>query len=147
VSGGRVKVEEQYFDVLQNIEAAIVTAYEDNPRLLDLDVMDALDVLIRSYALDERGGNPRMSAISDPSRQVLHLAKRVCEWRLGRQSLHPDDSVDGQLASGTLSVGELVLCLKRIRKSVRLWNERGGRQGYLDYVRQFLEDAHRQAGA
>ena len=141
-----MKVEAQYFDVLQNIEAAIVTAYEDNPRLLDLDVMEALEVLIRSYALEERGVSPRLSAVSDPSQRVLDVARRVCEWRLGRQSLHEVDPADGRWATGDLSVGELVLCLKRIRKSVRLWTERGGRQGYLDYVRQFLEDAHRQAG-
>jgi hypothetical protein len=141
-----VKVEEQYFDVLQNIEAAIVTAYDDNPSLLDLDVMDALDMLVRSYTLEERGVSSRRPAASGPTQRVLDVVRRVCEWRLGRQSLDADPG-EGRLTSGHLSIGELVLCLKRLRKSVRLWTERGGRQGYLDYVRHFLEDAHRQAGA
>jgi hypothetical protein len=142
-----VKIEEQYFDVLQNIETAIVAAYDDNPRLLDLDVMDALDVLIRSYTLEERGGSPRRPAGSGPSQRVLDVARPICEWRLGRQSLNPADPGDGRLTTGRLSVAELVVCLKRIRNSVRLWTARGGRQGYLDYVRHFLEDARRQAGA
>ena len=142
-----MKVEAQYFDVLQNIEAAILTAYENNPRLLDVDVLEALDALIRSYALEERGISPRMSALSGPSQRVLDVTRRVCQWRLGRQPLHATDPTAAPLTTGELSVGELVLCLKRIRKSVRLWNQQGGRQGYLDYVRQFLEDAHRQAGA
>jgi hypothetical protein len=142
-----VKVEEQYFDVLQNIETAIVTAYEDEPRLLDLDVTDALDVLIRNYALEEQGVSARTSRLSGPAQRVHDVAKRMCEWRLGRQPLNTADPADGRPATGELSVAGLVLCLKRIRKSVRLWTERGGRQGYLDYIRQFLDDARRQAGA
>ncbi len=142
-----MKVEEQYFDVLQNIETAIVTACEHDPKLLDLDVLDALNALIRSYTLEERGDSPRLPAVSDPSRRVLDVTKRICEWRLGRQSLNTADPDEDQLATSHLSVSELVLCLKRVRNSVRLWTERGGRQGYLDYIRHFLEDARQRAGA
>ena len=142
-----MNVEEQYFDVLQNIETAIVTAYEEDPRLLDLDVMDALDVLIRNYALQEQGVGTRPSRLSGPAQRVHDAARRICEWRLGREALNPADPSDDRAATGELSLAALVSCLKRIRKSVRLWNEQGGRQGYLDYVCQFIEDARRQAGA
>ena len=142
-----MKVEEQYFDVLQNIETAIVSVYEIDARLLDLDVLDALDVLIRNYALEEQGVGVRTSRLSGPAQRVHDLVRRICEWRLGRQPLDTANPPADRWASGELSLAELVLCLKRIRKSVRLWNEQSGRQGYLDYVRQFLEDARRQAGA
>ncbi len=139
-----MKVEEQYFDVLQNIETAVVSAYEIDARLLDLDVLDALDVLIRNYALEEQGVGARTSRLSGPAQRVHDLVRRICEWRLGRQPL---DTVNPPAdESAELSLSGLVLCLKRLRKSVRLWNEQGGRQGYLDYVRQFLDDARRQAG-
>ena len=142
-----MKVEEQYFDVLQNIETAIVSVYEIDARLLDVDVLDALDVLIRNYALEEQGVGTRTSRPSGPAQRVHDVARQICEWRLGRQLLNTANPLADRWASGELSFAELVLCLKRIRKSVRLWNEHGGRQGYLDYVRQFLEDARRQAGA
>lgn len=141
-----MKIEEQYFDVLQNIETAIVTAYEQNPRLLDVDVSDVLDALIRSYTLEQREGSPRPPAVSGPSQHMLDLTGRICEWRLGRQSLNPPDRGERRFTTSHISVGELLLCLKRIRNSVRLWTQRGGRQGYLDYVRHFLGDARRQAG-
>ena len=141
-----MKVEAQYFDVLQNIETAIVSVYEIDARLLDVDVLDALDVLIRNYALEEQGAGTRTSRLSGPAQRVHDVARRICEWRLGRQRLNTANPPAGRRGSGELSLAELVLCLKRIRKSVRLWNEQGGRQGYLDYVRQFLADAHRQAG-
>lgn len=145
--GGIVKVEEQYFDVLQNIETAIVSVYEIDGRLLDLDVLDALDVLIGNYTLEEQGVGTRTSRLSGRAQRVHDMARRICEWRLGRQPLNTANLPTGRGTRGELSLAELVLCLKRIRKSVRLWNGQGGRQGYLDYVRQFLEDARRQAGA
>ena len=142
-----MKVEEQYFDVLQNIETAIVTAYEDDPRLLDVDVIDALDALIRGYDLEERGRDYREPRLSGPAQRVYGVSRSMCEWRLGRRLLNPGDPAGDRPPAGELAIAELVLCLKRIRKSVRLWNEQGGRQGYLDYVRQFLGDAARRLGA
>lgn len=141
------KIEEQYFDVLQNIETAIVTAYQDNPNLLDLDVMDALDALIRHYSREEQGAGSPASRLSDPAQRVHDLSKGMCEWRLGRQPLNAGHPAADRPPTGETSIAEIVLCLKRIRKSVRLWNWQGGRQGYLDYVRQFLGDAARRLGA
>ncbi len=45
-------VTETHLDTLQNIEFAIVRAYEGEQTLLDLDVLDALDTLIRRYAAE-----------------------------------------------------------------------------------------------
>jgi len=143
-----VNVEEQYFDVLQNIEAAIVKAYEDDPKLLDLDVMDALDALIRDYSREaQSAASPAASRLSGPAQRVHDLCRRICEWRLGRQPLHAGDPAGARQPAGQTTIAEIVLCLQRIRKSVRLWNAQGGRQGYLDYVRQFLSDAARGLGA
>ncbi|MDR3700627.1 MAG: hypothetical protein P4L56_13370 [Candidatus Sulfopaludibacter sp.] len=35
-------------------------------------------------------------------------------------------------------IDELVGCLRQIQKSVRRWPERGGRQGYLTFVSQYV---------
>lgn len=37
-----------------------------------------------------------------------------------------------------LTVEEITACLKWIRKSIRLWTKEGGRQGYLNYISQFI---------
>ncbi len=138
-----MRVEEQYFDVLQNIEGAIVEVYKDQPRLLDIDVIDSFDVLIRRYSREKEGRGAPAVKLSDPAQRVFDLAGRVCEWRLGRQPMNPGEPTRDDVAFDLLSVSELVLCLQRIRSSVRLWNKQGGRQGYLNYVRQFLDDAVR----
>ncbi len=65
-----MRVEEEYFDVLQNIKAAVVTVYDRESNLLDLDALDALEALIRSYTLEERGiARARVQA----SRNILNV--------------------------------------------------------------------------
>jgi hypothetical protein len=40
-----MRIEEEYSDVLQNIESAIVTVYESSPELVDRDVLSAFESL------------------------------------------------------------------------------------------------------
>jgi hypothetical protein len=36
------------------------------------------------------------------------------------------------------TVDEIITCLKRIQKSIRRWNKEGGRQGYLNFISEFV---------
>ena len=122
-------VIEKFSDVLQKIESAIVGVYEDDPRLLDLDVIDALDSLIRRYAAEEQKRVPSKTRLSEPAGRVYAAAEQAC----------------GAVLSGDArrTIGDVIACLKRIRKSVRLWYEEGGRQGYLNYVTEFFRQMPR----
>lgn len=55
-----MKVEEEYLDVLQNIEVMIIREYRSNPSLLDVDAADAVNALIRRY--DAAGAGRRSAA-------------------------------------------------------------------------------------
>ena len=132
-----MRIEDEYADVLQNIEAAIVAVHGEEPDLLDLEVLDTLQALIRGYNAEERRkavGAPRLSG---RAKKLYDAVRRMCEWRLGRGPLNPGEPAQSE-ASGALTASEIVLCLKRIRRSVQFWNRDGGRQGYLNYVRPFL---------
>jgi len=135
-----MKVDEQYLDILQNIEAVIVLIYKDQSTLLDLDVEEALDGLIRLYTWEnETRGTPTLR-LSDRARQVYDQSRQICEWRLGRQSLDQDRFLREKLNPVAITLPEILLCLKHIRHSVRFWNKENGRQGYLNYVRQFFNN-------
>jgi hypothetical protein len=143
-----MQVEEKYTDVLQNIEASIVSVYEAQPALLDLEVRDALDALIRRYKWEQEARGTPKARLFGRSPRVFDQVARICEWRLGRGTLNPGESDGSEAAlpaSDSLSVAEVLLCLQRIRSSVQLWNKEGGRQGYLRYVSQFLSEAERLA--
>lgn len=57
-------IEDEYLDVLQNIEAAIMGVYRRTPALLDYDVLEAIEALTRHYVLEERHHTFTRSAIS-----------------------------------------------------------------------------------
>ena len=147
-SQGRVKmrVEEEYADVLQNIESAIVAVFDKDPNVVDRDVLAAVDALMRSYMRDRTGRGKPTAGPPGRARAVYQQCRRICEWRLGRQPLNEDEPGQDSARLGELSVSEIILCLKRLRKSVRLWHSEGGRQGYLRYVRRFFDDAASQSG-
>lgn len=124
-----MKVEEQYFDVLQNLEWTIVNEYRQDRSLLDMDARDAVAALARIYEAEaESRGAPRPH-LTSRSERIFQAVKATCEWRLGRADA-PIETV--------LKPEELVLCLKKIRSSVEFWNKRNGRQGYLEFVSQHL---------
>ncbi len=62
----------------------------------------------------------------------------MCEWRLGREAIDTEEKHLQMKVTKSLSVEEMIVCLKRIRKSVETWNKQGGRKGYLEYIDQFL---------
>lgn len=137
-------VEEEYADVLQNIESAIVIVYNQDSGLVDRDVLAAIGTLLRAYTRESRSRVVDVVGPSGRARKVFEQCRCICEWRLGRAPLNPSEHSSGDPPPGELSVSEMILCLKRIRKSVRLWHSQAGRQGYLNYVREFLGDAASQ---
>jgi hypothetical protein len=129
-----LKFAEEYADILQNIEFAIVVFHDDYPELLDYDVEGALDVLIAGYTADLRGKKYSTPPLSDLRKKLMHDLLLVCEWRLGRASMLGE----ADPAPRIVSAEEIIACLNRIRKSVRKWTKEGGRQGYLRFIRQYV---------
>lgn len=128
--------EEEYEDVLQNIELAIVSVYRRRPDLIDYNVEEALDALIYRYKAEIRDHTPRPHRLTGRPQQVYEAVKEMCEWRLGREQMELESGESVQMASN--SAEEILACLKRVKKSVQRWRKRGGRQGYLDFVQQYI---------
>jgi hypothetical protein len=133
-----VRVEEEYADTLQSIETAIVTVYENNPDLVDRDVIAAIETLQRAYDKEKRKRPGLTPAPSGWSGVVHERCRDICEWRLGRQSLDGGEDVAEDPLPENLTISELLRVLKRLHKSIRLWHKEGGRQGYLKYVHGFI---------
>ena len=128
------KFGERNLDVLQNIEFGIIQVYRADRSLLDLDVKDAVDALVRHYYAEEEQRKPPAMRLGVRSQRVFESVQAVCEWRLGRA---PFPGEAGLPESG-VPIAELVECLREIQKSVPRWSQRGGRQGYLNFVSPYL---------
>jgi hypothetical protein len=124
--------------VLEQLEAAILSVYDLNEDLLDLEIIDALDAVVRRYVAEEGNRTPPRRRLSGRADAVCEVVERVCQWMLGRGPLFVSAPQLEVPPVRVLSVADILLCLKQIRKSVHLWNREGGRQGYLTYVSGFM---------
>ena len=135
----RQPIEEEYLDVFQSIEMNIIAISRKTPEMTNWDVEGPLDALIRQYQAEWRGKEVRAVHLStELKRDVYDAVQSMCEWRLGRTSLSTKDGSAFPLPVEPLSLEEIAAILKRIRKSVRYWHKQAGRQGYLEYIDQFL---------
>jgi hypothetical protein len=128
--------EEEYQDVLQNIEFAIVSVYREEPALLDYDVEKVLNSLGRSYRFGE--APPPPEDFNERQKAVYVRVKAMCDLRLGKEGLSDAEGEDVNVPMATVTPDEIVACLKRIQKSVQKWTKQAGRQGYLEFVDGFI---------
>lgn len=129
--------EDEYLDVLQNIEMAIVSVYREHHDLLDYDVDKALNLLWNEYRNEKQGKTTPVPKLGENAQLVYDRVKEMCEWRLGRRK----EKIGGWFKAQPqpISIEEVVDCLKRIRKSVDLWSKQGGRQGYLYFIDNHID--------
>src|SRR3989442_243459 len=82
--------EEQYLDVLPNIEIALVSVYREQPKMNDWAALYAVETLIRTYTAEWQG-RPLPALNFQPLEQEAYdRVKAMCDWRLGRESLKDD---------------------------------------------------------
>ena len=129
-------LEEDYLDVLQNIESAITMVYQTHADLTDYEVDKALTALIQTYR-NEPIGKAAVPPSGILPALVYEGMASMCEWRLRRSSPFNEQGKSPAMPD-PISTEEILLCLKRLRKSLGTWTKPGGRQGYLNYSSQFL---------
>ena len=133
-----MRPEEEFLDVLQNIEWAIVEEFHKDRSILDIDVRDAVTAIVRLYEAELESRGAPNAPLSDRAKRILDPVRAMCEWRLGRASESLQARFTTEAPEVPVSVEDLILCLKRIRKSIDRWNKEGGRQGYLSFVEQYV---------
>ena len=135
----RLPFEERYQDVLQNIEFGVTQVYRNHPEMTDCEALAAIEALLRTYRAEAKGRQVAPPSLDPLAGEVYDFVESMCEWRLGREM--PFSKKRGELMDlpvGSITLDEIMACLKRVRKSINRWNRRGGRQGYLTFVSQFV---------
>ncbi len=134
-----MRVEDKYTDVLQNIEFAIVVTHRQYPEMSDYDVMRMLEALKDIYVAEKIGRAPRSFSLSRVEQTLMGKVHHMCEWRLGRARAPGASDEEKNPMPEPKTVDEILLCLKRIQKSVKRWSKHGGRQAYLNFVVQYVQ--------
>jgi hypothetical protein len=119
-------------DVLQNIESAVVQVWRQHPAMTNYAVMAAYDAAIQYYRALANQQAPKPVQLTSLDAQLFEAVREMCEWRSGRKPM-PEL---GEIAP--IPLEDLIACLRRLRKSVDFWTKRSGRQGYMQYIEQFV---------
>jgi hypothetical protein len=123
---------DDYQDVLQNIEAAVVQVWLENPTMTNYVVMAACDAAINYYRALASQQTPKPVNLSGLDAKVFEGIKKMCEWRSGWSP----GSKQGELTP--IPLEDLLACLRKLRKSVDYWTKHGGRQGYMQYIEHYV---------
>lgn len=132
----RREFADEHLDLLQNIESGVVRVYDERPDLIDYDVEEAYDALIRRYKALDRDRTPPEPSMTEKPQAVYDAVKPICDWRRGKSreiAWLPDTP-----AGTERSPAKLVSCLRELKKSLEGWRKRGGRQGYLNFIEQYV---------
>ena len=108
-------IHEDYLDVLQNIEFAILSVFREHSTLSDYAVMSALDAAIGRYNAERRGHQPKPVSLRDHELLIYERVKDMCEWRLGRGEMGGDGRAP--TSPDPITTEEILACLRKIRKS------------------------------
>lgn len=129
-------LEKKYLDVLQNIEFAIVSVYQEQSDLHDYEVMRAIEASIEFFRAEARGHTPKEVSLPAMETVLFQRLRAMCQWRMGQGKL----GNESQLAPDERKTAdEIVACLRKVRKSVDRWNKQGGTQGYLRFVSEYVQ--------
>jgi hypothetical protein len=79
-----MRVEDEYFDVLQNLEWAIMNEFRQDRSILDQDARDAAHALVRLYEAELESRFASGARLSDRAQRIFDAVRPICEWRLGR---------------------------------------------------------------
>ena len=130
--------EEEYMAPLQNMEVALALTYRAHEAMTDWETLNAVNGLLRTYTAEQRRRKPPTLKLSPLAQQSYDELKRTCDGLLGLAPLALESGRLVELSDTPLTVAEVINCLKRIRKSVEMWQKEGGQRGYFNFVRQFL---------
>jgi hypothetical protein len=127
-------IHETYEDVLQNLEMSVVSVFRRNPTMTDYVALRAYEAAYEHYRAEQRGHPAKPHGLTGLDATTFAAVEAICEFRLGRA---PGPDPKGPPVK-PITAEEIVTCLRRLARSVKLNTARAGRQGYLNFVAHFL---------
>lgn len=131
-----MKFAEENLYVLQNLEFAIVTVWRAHPEMTDYSAQRAYEAARQFYRAEQRGKPATPPALTGLDAAAFESLKAMCEFRLGRAA-GPAADLDEPIPP--IPLEKLIACLQELAKSVERHTHSGGRQGYLQFVAQFVQ--------
>ena len=122
-----------YEDVLKGIETEVVRLWRKNPEMTNYTAMRAYEAATAHYNALARQQTPKPANLTGLDAKLFEAIRDFCDWRLGivKYADRPEPK--------PMPAEDMVACFRRLRKSVDMWTQEAGRQGYMQYIKKFLK--------
>lgn len=122
-------IEQEFETVLKDVEASVVATWRKHPEITDHAVLRVYEAAYALYRAEQRGQPEKPHGLTGLDVVLFDGLFPICEGWLGR----------GRKAfSGPISADDMVACLRRLTRSVKLHTQRAGRHGYLNFIGHFV---------
>lgn len=135
-----MRIEEEFENVMLNIEIQVVSVANDVPTLSDWDVDKVYNALLSRYKALSRGREVKEVSFGSPEKDLYLLIKGACDFFTGDSEKWGEGHFIIEVDAEKVSYQNMVAIFKRLRKSVKTWTKRGGSKGYIYYISQFLPE-------
>ncbi len=134
------KFEDQYMDVLQNIEFALAETYRKYEEMTDYDAEKVITTLMKTYQSgDHEREDPPPLLRTEWQKRAYTFVKDMCDMRLSGDMSFEKDGRPVAFEMKPLEIDEIIACLKRVRKSIKMWNKKLGQRGYFHFMGDFVK--------
>lgn len=123
-------IEQEFETVLKDLETSVVATWRKHPELTDHAVLRVYEAAYARYRAEQRGQAAKPHGLTGLDVAIFDGVQATCESWLGRS---------GKTLGGPISADDMVACLRRLTRSVKLHTQRTGRQGYLNFVGHFVK--------
>jgi hypothetical protein len=130
--------EDQYNNTLLSLELTLVRPYRQREDVTDWDTLTAVKGAIRTYTAQQRRRSAPNLKLNPIPKAIYDELIETCEGWLGHKPFTDPLGETITLTDNALTVSEIIACLKRIQRSIEMWQKEGGRRGYFEFIDQFL---------
>ena len=133
-----MRVEEEFENVMLNIEMQIISVSNQDSKLTDWQVDKVFSAFLSKYKALSNGREVKEVTFNSPEKDLYLLIEGACDFFTGDSEEWGDGHFIIELDAEKVSYENMVAIFKRLRKSLNTWTKRGGSQGYIYYISQFI---------
>ena len=127
-------IHEEYLDLLQNLELAVVDVWRQHHEMSDYVAARAYEAAFQLYRAELRGHEPKPVTLTGLDAEAFEAVKAMCESPLGRRA----KLGAGRETIPPVPLDKLCECLRELKRSVERHTRVDGRQGYLGFIDRYL---------
>jgi hypothetical protein len=129
-----MKWTDEDLSVLQNLEFSVAQVWRAHPEMSDYAALRAYEAAFKVYREQARGHVPKPPTLTGLDAATYEAVTAMCEFRLGRRAGPSEDLP----VIPPVPLEKMVDYLRELYKSVERHTKMSGRQGYLNFIDEFV---------